>query len=560
MARKPSNYWEKRSTELMKNLEVGTQYTINDLIEIYERATKNINKEIENIFKNYAKNTTLNKEALKVLLNKRETDEHYKKMFDTINSIDNEELKKQLITRYNAPAYSYRISRFQALQDNIDVEMQKLADLEQTITEIRYVKTIDDSYNRTVYNIQHGVGLGFSFSQLNMNVIKLMLAERWVDNKNFSERIWKNTEKLGNYLKTNLIADTISGKSVAKMSRQLSDYMNVGLYNAATLIRTEVNYFANKASLLAYKESGIDKYQYIATLDTVTCDRCANLDNKIFNIEEAAEGTNCPPMHPNDRCTHTPYINDEVLKEMTRRAEDKNGKSILVPADMNYQEWKKHYNIDILETKQNSKLQKTNNYDKITSNNLFDKLNITAEDYVPFGKYDPFDNNIQEQAAELLNIANKPKLVSKEYYDNYKGTEIVRFVHDYSGITAQGAYENTLHGNIRYSEKHKSSYGRGIYFGEKAREEEIKEFYSAGNSKIINAKISSNANIMEFKNQSEYIEEISKRLKNVPPELQQIYQNERSLLFMLDGIDGIKINSNGYYCIYNREVLVINEQ
>ena len=64
MARKPSNYWEIRSTNLLKALEKDTQYTINDLILIYQQATKNINKEIENVFKNYSKNNTLNKEVL----------------------------------------------------------------------------------------------------------------------------------------------------------------------------------------------------------------------------------------------------------------------------------------------------------------------------------------------------------------------------------------------------------------------------------------------------------------------------------------------------------------
>ena len=44
MARKPINYWEKRSTDLMKELEKKTEGTINDLIKIYNQATKNINK------------------------------------------------------------------------------------------------------------------------------------------------------------------------------------------------------------------------------------------------------------------------------------------------------------------------------------------------------------------------------------------------------------------------------------------------------------------------------------------------------------------------------------
>ena len=57
----------------------------------------------------------------------------------------------------------------------------------------------------------------------------------------------------------------MSGKSIAKISKELSEYMNVGLHNATTLVRTEVNHFANESEMLAYKELDIDKYRFIAT-------------------------------------------------------------------------------------------------------------------------------------------------------------------------------------------------------------------------------------------------------------------------------------------------------
>ena len=76
MARKPNNYWERRSTELMKRLEKETENTINSLIQVYEQATKNINKEIARIFNNYAKDSELDKKTLTQLLNKKES-KHY---------------------------------------------------------------------------------------------------------------------------------------------------------------------------------------------------------------------------------------------------------------------------------------------------------------------------------------------------------------------------------------------------------------------------------------------------------------------------------------------------
>ncbi len=286
MARKPINYWEKRSTELMKRLERGTEYTINSLIQAYEQATKNINKEIASIFKNFAKDTGLDKKALLELLNKKETEQYYKNLLQTINNnITDDSIKKKLLAKYNAPAYSYRISRYQALQQNIDIELKKLAEIEQQITETRYVNTIKEGYYHNIYDIQKGTGLGFSFAQIDNRTINLMLNENWTNNTNFSQRIWNNNEKLGNYLRTQLTADTMSGKSIVKISKELAEYMNVGLYSATTLIRTEVNHFANEAEMLAYEELDIERYRFIATLDQVTCKHCASLDNKVFNVK-----------------------------------------------------------------------------------------------------------------------------------------------------------------------------------------------------------------------------------------------------------------------------------
>lgn len=344
MARKPLDYWEKRQTELMKRLEKGTEKTINSLIEVYEQATKNINKEISNIFKNYAKDSGLEKKTLLQLLSKKETDIHYKNLLEVINNnITDNEIKKKLLAKYNAPAYSYRISRYQALQENIDIELKKLANIEQQITEIRYIDTINEAYYRNIFNVQQNLGFAFSFAQIDNRMIKLLLNENWTNKANYSKRIWNNSEKLGNYLKTQLTADTMSGKSIAKMSKELSEYMNVGLYNATTLVRTEVNHFANEAEMLSYEECGIEKYRFIATLDKITCDHCGSLDNKVFNVKDRKAGKNYPPIHPNDRCTTVAEFDDENIEDLTRRARDENGKAILVPQDMNYQEWENKY-------------------------------------------------------------------------------------------------------------------------------------------------------------------------------------------------------------------------
>ena len=286
MAREPINYWEKRFTELMKRLEKGTENTINLLMQSYEQATKNINKEITRIFNKYAKGGKLTKKEAIELLNTKETKEFYNNLLKEINSIEDVDVKRKLLAKYNAPAYSYRISRYQALQDNIDMELKKLANIEQDITKIRYVDTIKEGYYHSIYDIQKGTGLGFSFAQIDNRTIKLMLNEKWFDNKNFSQRIWRNQEKLANYLRINMSADNMSGKSIAKISKELAEFMDVGLFNATRLVRTETNYFANESEMMAYEELDIEKYRYIATLDQRTCKHCAKLDNHVFKVKD----------------------------------------------------------------------------------------------------------------------------------------------------------------------------------------------------------------------------------------------------------------------------------
>ncbi len=416
MARKPIDYWERRSTELMQRLEKGTEKTINTLIQAYEQATKDINKEIRNIFKNYAKDSGLNKKTLIQFLNKKESETHYKNLLDVINNnMTDESIKKKLLAKYNAPAYAYRISRYEALQQNIDIQLKKLAGIEQQITEIRYIDTIEEGYYHTIYDIQKGTGLGFSFAQIDNRTINLLLNENWIDNANFSQRIWDNSEKLGEYLRTQFTATSMSGKSINKIAQELSEYMNVGLYNATRLVRTEVNHFANEAEMLAYEELDIEKYKFIATLDNRTCEHCAELDNKVFNVKERKPGKNCPPIHSNDRCTTVAEFDDEVTEKLHRRARNENGKPILVPQDIKYQRWYNNY-------VKNPQEEKIRPYivGKIDKNKYKDIANnITTKDVVLLPKQ---IEHIEERHKgiyskyknEINNILDKPDYIFKD--------------------------------------------------------------------------------------------------------------------------------------------------
>ena len=286
MARTPQDYWEKRQTELMKRLEKQSEGTIQRLVTAYNKSKDNIQKEIQKIFGKYVVDGKLTFKEAKELLNTRETKEFYDNLLKQINSIDDVDVRRKLLAKYNAPAYAYRISRYQALQKNIDIELKKLVQEECVISKKHYVDIINEGYYRSIFNVQKGIGIGFNFSQLDNRTINLILNENWYKSENFSQRIWKNNNKLADYLKSNFLADNIAGKSIQRMASALDDTMNIGKYNAVRLLRTETNHFANEAEMLSYEELDIEKYRFIATLDNVTCKHCAVLDNKIFYLKD----------------------------------------------------------------------------------------------------------------------------------------------------------------------------------------------------------------------------------------------------------------------------------
>lgn len=203
-------------------------------------------------------------------------------------------------------------------------------------------------------------------------------------------------------------------------------------------------------------------------------------------------------------------------------------------------------NISINKTNQNKD-------DIITTDNLFQKLNIDPQEY-------EVENNIQEQTSKLLGYDEKPNILSKEQFDELDTPEIVRYLHDYKGATAKDAYNNTINGDIQYSDRKNSVYGRGIYFGEKVSDNELSSLYGDENGIVINAKLSKEAKILEFNSIFDFVRDCANRVETLPEELKHIFKNEKSILYMLDGYDGIRIKGKNYYCIYNRGVLNIYEQ
>ena len=323
---KSSTYWDKRAIKRLSDAEKQSEAYIERVKSIYNQAYRNIDKELKSVYANYSKETGLDIGKLKTLLSKKETDKVWKT------------LKRQGLDKYVMNNYKSRISRLEQIQAQIYAKAKQIYPKEELQNTMCYKGVINNSYYKTVYDTQMGTGYDFSFSKIDNNLVNALLNEKW-SGKNYSERIWGNTDILADSVSELVGGSLLSGQSIEKTAKELRERFDVSKYYAERLIRTETNHFNNEADAMAYEEMGIEKYVFVATLDSRTSAICQEMDGQVFKYKDKEAGVNYPPLHPNCRSKTRGYLGKEAEKNLKRRARNPvTGKNELIN-NITYKEW-----------------------------------------------------------------------------------------------------------------------------------------------------------------------------------------------------------------------------
>jgi len=298
-----SNYWLDR--KIQKNLvsaeRIGNK-SIKQLTGIYKQALTNITKEINKVYMNYSNKVGLDVAELAQIITGAERKEFLLSIKKRMKDLG---LNVEDIYDEN---YIKRLTRLEALKHQIYWEIMKIAPQEEMVTGKGYSKVIAQTYQKITNNIEVWQGVVPSFATIDNEVINQMLRDNWVG-RNYSKSVWKNTSELAKELPQVLGGALVMGQSYQKTSRELREYLKKkALWKATRLVRTETIYFHNQAELESYKDEGIKKYEYVATLDGRTSDVCLELDDDVFLVSKAEAGKNYPPMHPNCRSTTRPVL------------------------------------------------------------------------------------------------------------------------------------------------------------------------------------------------------------------------------------------------------------
>ena len=333
-------YWQKREAYKLKKGLKDLKKIEKELVKAYKEAMDNIGKEISNLFYKYADDNNLSYSDAKKYLNSSEFKE-FKRDLKSYMKLIEETGDEELLLELNTLAMKSRISRLEEMFYQCGKYINEVYESTNKRLQIAYSSTIKDNYYQTIYDIHKAIGVGVSFSYIDNDMIKEILAFPW-SGRHYSQRLWSNRTKLKNAMVEELTQMLIQGKGLKETSRALSKRLDADLKNCIRLIHTEHSYFMGEATAKAYDELGVDKYQFLATLDKRTSEICQKLDGKIFNLKDRVVGVNASPMHPRCRSCEIPYIEDNYS---TRFARDSKGKRIEVPSSMDYNTWKKTFNI-----------------------------------------------------------------------------------------------------------------------------------------------------------------------------------------------------------------------
>lgn len=333
MAKKsiPANeYWEKRSLERTTAAEMRSAPYLKMIQQTYRETAKYMTGSIQKLYSAYYSSTgktfdiaTLQDIAPRGSLAKLKAD------------MERLGLDTRLPDNYRG-----RINRLQLMNLQAWAEVKKAALQEQNISRKMYGSAVEDAYYRTIFDTANKLGKTQTFSTLDTKTVDKVLNTKFYG-RNYSERIWTNTDRLASSLNEIIGKAIATGQSQEVTIREIQERFNVSASNAARLVRTEICYFENQGELESYREIGVEKFKFLATLDSRTSEICRNMDGKIFSIKEAKQGVNVPPLHPYCRSTIVPYISKELEPKQRIARDPATERNYYVQGDMNYESWHK---------------------------------------------------------------------------------------------------------------------------------------------------------------------------------------------------------------------------
>lgn len=288
----------------------------------------------------YANNQAIDKDAARKLLRNVNT-KHWEL---TLKQFEAKAKSGGYESELDAEYFRSRVARLQDLEKQLKFHTREFANQQVVDMQQELTKQCDDTYMRTTFNIQmQTAAITANFARFNEQQLKVAVSKPWApDGKDFSQRIWKNyTEELPSFLMDAVLRGTLLGYGPQRISKMFyARFQDVKRNDIHRLVISEMAHVAEEATAMSYEENHVERYKYMATLESHTCGVCGKLDYEIFDFADRKPGVNYPLIHPRCRCTTSPWVEEPIEGDMRWMRDPATGKGKRIRT-VKFDEWKK---------------------------------------------------------------------------------------------------------------------------------------------------------------------------------------------------------------------------
>lgn len=297
-------YWEKRTLNARRKASKNADQYETALHSRLQDLSKALEKEFKVYIARYAKANNITFQQAAKYFTKPESGLFSMSLKEFETKAKTGGFKRELDSEY----YKLRISRLKALRAQLADVAAQYAGLEEDRFSEKLARQYSQTYLTSAHTA-HNAGLGFSvdYARFNERQLKNVVYQPWAGG-DFSKRIWRNyTEILPELLTDVALKSTFFGWSYQKAAQEFSKRVaGFEKKNLHRLIRTELGHIQEQATLDFYHDAKQEKYQFLAALESRTCEQCRALDMKVFDVDKAVVSENYPLIHPYCRCTTIP--------------------------------------------------------------------------------------------------------------------------------------------------------------------------------------------------------------------------------------------------------------
>ena len=312
MNEKSIEYWRKREKKWQEECQKEDQQWQKDLMKVYEELGAEIQEEIERFLLRYASAEGVDMRTAQQMLDSTDMKKYaaLAKKYCTQAAKDMEngtyaqdDSKEYFTEQANAEMRRYnarmKISRLRMLESQLSLKILAAQSKTNAIVETATQKRAMEEFTR-----QAGI-LGNTVLD-NMDDVDTLIHASF-HGATFSDRIWgPHQEQLQKKLQKALRNSLILGQGLQPFVRELHKELGVTKRQAARLLGTELARVQVQANLLSIKESGFEEFTFIAAAGC--CEDCQEANGEHYKVDDAKDGLNLPPVHPNCRCTIAPYM------------------------------------------------------------------------------------------------------------------------------------------------------------------------------------------------------------------------------------------------------------